>query len=346
MNGPVYRHDDEATDNSRRWPAYWDGRWFLHNNGGASAKHGVLLDPATDQDGGLPVWADSLRTSLSWAGSYMDSKFGDDGALYVQVYDGFFRAGSNAGIYRYDYTGGPDTPFANPAATALGANQVRFSSAGSGGVSYRWDFGDGSAPSTEANPTHTYPAPGNYTARLTVTYADGGTSVKEIPVLVLEAPDETAPVTTAALDPALPGPGGTYNRPVTVTLTATDQGGTGVARTEYRIDGGPFRPYSQPVRVASNGSHTDRLPLDRRGRQRRGDEVGAVHDRARRRLPGRSQRRVLGRHAQPEVGGPAPDRRRAEPDRGTAESDGPRRRHDRRHRQRAERPAPAGSAGG
>jgi PKD repeat protein/glucose/arabinose dehydrogenase/type 1 glutamine amidotransferase len=256
MNGPVYRYDDDATDNSRRWPAYWDGRWFLHNNGGASAKHGVLLDPATDQDGGLPVWADSLRNSLSWAGSYMDSKFGDDGALYVQVYDGFFRAGQNAGIYRYDYTGGPDTPFANPTATALGSNQVRFSSAGSGGVSYRWEFGDGSPASTEANPTHTYPAPGNYTAKLTVTYADDGTSVKEIPVLVLEAPDETAPVTTATLDPAQPGPGGTYNRAVTVTLTATDQGGTGVDRTEYRIDGGPFRGYTQPIRVASNGLHT------------------------------------------------------------------------------------------
>ena len=38
-----------ATDNSRRWPEYWDGRWFLHNNGGPSVKHGLLLDPATDQ---------------------------------------------------------------------------------------------------------------------------------------------------------------------------------------------------------------------------------------------------------------------------------------------------------
>jgi PKD repeat protein/glucose/arabinose dehydrogenase/type 1 glutamine amidotransferase len=256
MNGPVYRYDDDATDNSRRWPAYWDGRWFLHNNGGASAKHGVLLDPATDQDGGQPVWADSLRSSLNWAGSYMDSKFGPDGALYVQVYHGFFRAGVDAGIYRYDYTGGPDTPFANPTATALGANQVRFSSAGSGGVSYRWEFGDGSPASTEANPTHTYPVPGTYTARLTVTYADGGESVKSIPVQALAAPDQTAPVTTATLNPALPGPGGTYNRPVTVALAATDQGGTGVARTEYRVDGGPFRGYSQPIRVTSNGEHT------------------------------------------------------------------------------------------
>ena len=51
MDGPVYRYDGEATDNSRRWPRYWDGRWFLHNNGGASIKHALLLDPATDQDG-------------------------------------------------------------------------------------------------------------------------------------------------------------------------------------------------------------------------------------------------------------------------------------------------------
>ena len=75
----------------------------------------LLLDPATDQDGGQPVYADSLRSvaELGTAG-YMDSKFGADGALYVQVYDGFFRAGPNAGIYRFDYTGGPDTPGANP----------------------------------------------------------------------------------------------------------------------------------------------------------------------------------------------------------------------------------------
>ena len=68
MDGPVYRYDDDATDNSRRWPAYWDGRWFLQNNGGDSIKHGLLLDPDTDQDGGQPVYADSLRNALTLAG--------------------------------------------------------------------------------------------------------------------------------------------------------------------------------------------------------------------------------------------------------------------------------------
>ena len=97
-----------------RWPEYWDGRWFLQDYGNNSAKHGLLLDPATDQDGGKPVYADSLRGVLNWQANYMDSKFGPDGALYVQVYQGFFTTGPDAGLYRFAYTGGPDTPNPDP----------------------------------------------------------------------------------------------------------------------------------------------------------------------------------------------------------------------------------------
>nr|WP_268248745.1 family 16 glycoside hydrolase [Streptomyces brasiliensis] len=50
---------------------------------------------------------------------------------------------------------------------------VAFSGAKVGGVAWEWDFGDGSAPSHEANPTHTYADYGTYHAKLTVTYADG-----------------------------------------------------------------------------------------------------------------------------------------------------------------------------
>src|SRR5439155_9132067 len=39
-------------------------------------------------------------------------------------------------------------------------------------LTYDWDFGDGSAHSTQADPTHTYNTPGGYTATLTV---DDGT---------------------------------------------------------------------------------------------------------------------------------------------------------------------------
>jgi glucose/arabinose dehydrogenase/type 1 glutamine amidotransferase len=183
MDGPLYRFDASASDNSRRWPAYWDGRWFLHNHGGASIKHGLLLDPATDQDGGQPVYADSLRNTLSWQGNYMDSKFGPDGALYVQVYDGFFRANPNVGLYRFDYIGGPDTPGPDPQARPAGGRKVAFSIGRSGGVSYRWQFGDG-AGSTSASPTHTYGRAGTFDVTLTVTYADGDAASKTIQVVV------------------------------------------------------------------------------------------------------------------------------------------------------------------
>ncbi|RKQ87552.1 glucose/sorbosone dehydrogenase [Solirubrobacter pauli] len=257
MNGPVYRYKT-TDDNSRRWPEYWDGRWFLHNNGGPSVKHGLLLDPDTDQNAGLPVWADSLRDTLSWGGSYMDSKFGPDGALYVQTYDGFFRAGTAIGIYRYDYVGGAPTPGANPRAFPIGDFSARFSSAGSGGKSFEWDFGDGSPKSTEANPTHKYADAKRYTATLKVTYADGGTDTKTVDVDVLSGKDDAKPVTTATLSPSAPDEApNVYRRPVTLTLTAADPaGGSGVEKTEYRINGGDWTGYSAPIRRQQAGLYT------------------------------------------------------------------------------------------
>ena len=243
MNGPVYRHDDGAEDDSRRWPEYWDGRWFLHNHGGPSAKHGLLLDPDTDQDGGQPVYADSLRANqFSWPGNYMDSKFGTDGALYVQTYDGFFRANPNVGITRINYVGGPSTPFANPTAQPVASRTIQFSSAGSGGVGLVWDFGDGET-STEANPRHVYDETGEYDVTLTVTYADGEVHTRTIPVEVIITSDDTAPVTTHALSPQPDGGGRVATGPVTVTLDATDEGGSGLATTEYRVDGGAWQVY-------------------------------------------------------------------------------------------------------
>ncbi|HEY6891488.1 MAG TPA: ThuA domain-containing protein, partial [Solirubrobacter sp.] len=267
MDGPVYRYDKDAADQSKRWPEYWDGRWFLHNNGGPSIKHGLLLDPATAGTGGLPVYADSLRDMLTWSsGSYMDSKFGKDGALYVQTYDGFFRAGPGVSIYRYDYVGGPSTPNAAPRGVPIGNFDVRFSVGGSGGVSYKWEFGDGQT-STEANPVHKYAEAKRYTAKLTVTYGDGGTDSNTINVDVLAQADETAPTTTAALNPAAPGNGGTYTRPVTVTLTATDgAGGSGVDDTEYRVNGGEFQIYSAPITRSQPGDYTvDFRSVDKTG---------------------------------------------------------------------------------
>jgi hypothetical protein len=70
--------------------------------------------------------------------------------------------------------------------------------------------------------------------------------------------ENQAPVTVSALSPAAPnGQDGWYVGPVTVTLSATDNpGGSGVDRTEYRIDGGDWTTYSGPFAVGSDGQHT------------------------------------------------------------------------------------------
>ena len=256
FNGPVYRYDADATENSDRWPEYWDGRWFLQDFGNQSAKHGLLLDPATDQDGGKPVYADSLRGVLNWQANYMDSKFGPDGALYVQVYSGFFTTGPQAGLYRFAYTGGPDTPNPDPEWATTGTpRQIQFSLGSSGGVAYEWDFGDGSPTSTTPEPTHTYAAAGAYDVTLTVTYADGEELSETIEVNV--SADAAAPTTTAQV---------TGDGPVEVTLSATDgTGGTGVEWTEYRIDGGAWTrsentggadPFVTTFEVEDEGDHT------------------------------------------------------------------------------------------
>ena len=86
-----------------------------------------------------------------------------------------------------------------------------------------------------ANPTHTYAEPGLYTARLTVTYADGEEASRAVEVNASD--DAVAPTTAATLDPAAPGAGGTYEEPVEVTLSAADGAeGTGVDFTEYRVN--------------------------------------------------------------------------------------------------------------
>lgn len=48
-----------------------------------------------------------------------------------------------------------------------------FSSTASGATSYLWDFGDSTATSTAANPTHTYTTDGSYTVTLSVTNSSG-----------------------------------------------------------------------------------------------------------------------------------------------------------------------------
>lgn len=59
-----------------------------------------------------------------------------------------------------------------------------------GQPTYKWNFGDGSAPSSEVNPTHTYARPGDYTASVTITGPGGSTASDEVDITVQEGEGE------------------------------------------------------------------------------------------------------------------------------------------------------------
>lgn len=73
---------------------------------------------------------------------------------------------------------------------------------GLAGASYRWDFGDGSAPTAYAATSaasHTYTAPGVYTVTLTVRDANGQVGTRTFVQAVTAAPTANAPVASTPL---------------------------------------------------------------------------------------------------------------------------------------------------
>src|SRR5262249_8017914 len=69
--------------------------------------------------------------------------------------------------------------------------------------------------------------------------------------------DTVPPVTTATLAPPTPnGSNGWYVSPVQLTLAADDDDGSGVALTEYNVDGAGWQTYTAPFTVSTQGADT------------------------------------------------------------------------------------------
>lgn len=81
--------------------------------------------------------------------------------------------------------------------------------------------------------------------------------------------DQTAPTTTASPDRA-PGSAGWYNGDVQVSLSASDAL-SGVAATEYNLDGAGWSAYTAPVAISGEGTHT----LQYRSRDNAGNQEAA-----------------------------------------------------------------------
>lgn len=148
-------------------------------------------------------------------------------------------------------------------ASSLAPATVQFSSAGSNdpdcayigpcpGLSYAWDFGDGSAPSSDPNPVHTYAA-GTYTATLVVQDNEGALASTTVQVIA-----NTAPTAVAEADVVL-GDG-----PLTVNFTgsnSTDGDGTIVGYEWNFGDGSLVSTLADPAHTYAPGIWTATLTV-------------------------------------------------------------------------------------
>ncbi|MEV5320361.1 family 16 glycoside hydrolase [Streptomyces sp. NPDC052687] len=99
---------------------------------------------------------------------------------------------------------------------------------------------------------------GAHTVRYRATDKAGNVAAeKSVEFTVVTAPpqDTTPPVTGATVE-GTQNSDGAYVTRVTVTVTATDAGGSGVDRIEYSLDGGPYLAYTAPLIVDRAGAHT------------------------------------------------------------------------------------------
>ncbi|MFI1864134.1 OmpL47-type beta-barrel domain-containing protein [Streptomyces jumonjinensis] len=74
-------------------------------------------------------------------------------------------------------------------------------------------------------------------------------------VVATPAPDREPPVTAAEVK-GVQNSDGAYLTSAKVTVNAADTGGSGVAKVEYSLDGGPYLDYSAPLVVDRVGFHT------------------------------------------------------------------------------------------
>ena len=107
---------------------------------------------------------------------------------------------------------------------------VTFSSAGSydpdgSALTYSWNFGDGSALSTAANPSHVYSVAGSYTATLTVTDASGAASLTQLLISVTAGTSPTIHVETLSMKLSVKG----TSARASATVTITDANGVAIS---------------------------------------------------------------------------------------------------------------------
>ncbi|MFE1585793.1 OmpL47-type beta-barrel domain-containing protein [Streptomyces sp. NPDC058737] len=133
---------------------------------------------------------------------------------------------------------------------------VTASDTGSGVNTIEYAVGDGAWTAYTA-PVMVHEV-GEHTVRYRATDKAGNVAAeKSVAFTVTAAPpqDTTPPVTGATVD-GTKNSDGAYVGSAKVTVSAADEGGSGVAGVEYSLDAGPYLAYTDPVVVDRVGRHT------------------------------------------------------------------------------------------
>ena len=288
FTGPVYRYK-EGADNSARWPEVL-GRPLVPQRLRQQQRQAraAARSRRPTRTARQPVYADSFRGCCR-------------GARTTWTRSSVRTARSTSRSTRAS-----SPPAATPACTASTTRvaptrraptrsgrrrrpraQVEFSIGASGGVSYEWDFGDGTPASSAANPRTPYAEPGTYTAKLTVTYADGEKASKTTSVTVgddaVGADDRprrsTAPRPPAATPRRSSSPCARPTAPAAPASSGSSTAST-VARGPGRTTPRNADPFETKFTVSGTGTHTvEYRARDKAGNVSRPGRLGHVRDR-------------------------------------------------------------------
>ena len=201
--GPIY-HFDADNPSETKFPAFYDDKMFF-----ADWSRDWLATLTLDEQG-MPGEIDRFMPFTDFRHA-QDMEMGADGSLYILEWGRDFNfAGQginpDSGLYRIDFVKGKRSPVAVASSdkdSGPAPLEVSFSSEGTDDpdgddLTYEWNFGDGTPVSNEANPTHTFTEPGQYTVRLLVTDTTGksGTSTLVVtagntrPTVEIEIPEQ------------------------------------------------------------------------------------------------------------------------------------------------------------
>ncbi|WP_369250668.1 family 16 glycoside hydrolase [Streptomyces sp. R41] len=238
---------------------------------GAYVGSATVTVAATDAGSGVDRIEYALEDAGAWQ-PYTTPIVVDQVGTHKVRYRAFDKAGNTAAEKSVDLTvvapPTDDTTAPETSATVSGERNadgayidmatvtVSASDTGSGvnTIEYAVDAG-GWQPYTAPVMVH---ALGAHQVRYRASDKAGNTAAEKSVDFTVVAPpvsETTPPVTGVSVD-GTKNSDGAYVNSAKVTVSATDEGGSGVAAIEYSLDGGPYLAYSAPVLVDRVGAHT------------------------------------------------------------------------------------------